>query len=131
MVWIRENTPTTARFMVNTYHWDFASDFVIGIDAGYWLPLLADRATVTSPMTYAVEHATTPDFLADLVAVDQLEGHLTSPQALATLRSQGVTHVYVGAHGGPIVVDELQKSPAFEMIYCNGATYVFRLVKTE
>jgi hypothetical protein len=37
--------------MVNTYHWDFMRDFIIGIDAGFLL-LLANRQTVTMPMTF-------------------------------------------------------------------------------
>jgi len=131
MAWIQEHTPPSARFMVNTYHWDFLPNYVIGFDAGYWLPMLAHRSTVTSPITYSIEHAKTPGFLADLGAVDRLGGHLTSPEALATLRSQGVTHVYVGEHGGPIAVDELLKSSAFELVYRKGAVYVFQMVETE
>ncbi len=128
MAWIRANTPPESRFMVNTYNWDFAPDFVISIDAGYWLPLLAGRATVTAPMTYPIERADSPTFLSDLVALHTVREQLASPEGLAELRRSGVTHVYVGQKGGPIAVDDLMASPAFELVHRDGDAYVFRLM---
>ncbi|MDY7078899.1 MAG: hypothetical protein SXV54_18450 [Chloroflexota bacterium] len=126
MEWIRENTPPSANFMVNTFHWDFLPHFVVGSDAGYWLPLLTGRRTVTAPMIYVFERSASPDLVARLTSLDQLGGHLTSPEALALLRLEGVTHVYVGQRGGPILPDELLNSPAFELEYQHGEAYVFR-----
>ena len=113
--------------MVNTYHWDFMPDFIIGIDAGYWLPLLADRQTVTMPMTFSIERGATPNLLPDLVALDSLNGQLTTPAAVRALRSAGITHVFVGAKGGNIDVEALLASPAFERLYSDAGSYVFRL----
>lgn len=126
MDWIQSNTPPSAYFIVNTFSWDFLPTYVIGSDAGYWLPLLADRRTVTVPMTYPIERASVDDLVDRLLALDCLEGHLTSPEALALLRREGITHVYIGQRGGPIVVDELLKSPAFDLEYQKGSAYVFR-----
>ncbi len=125
--WIRANTPESARFMVNTYHWDFMRDFIIGIDAGYWLPLLANRQTVTMPMTFSIERGATPDLLPQLIALDSLNGQLTTPAAVAALRSAGITHVFVGAKGGNIDVQALLTSPEFEQLYSDAGSYVFRL----
>ena len=127
MEWIRTNTPASARFMVNTFHFDFADDYVIGSDAGYWLPLLAGRAAITAPMIYTAERAESPDFLERLVAFDRLQGNLTSPEALALLQREGITHVYVGQRSGSIAVEELLKSPNFKLVYQNGAAYVFEV----
>ncbi|MGD2178270.1 MAG: hypothetical protein PVG71_10655 [Anaerolineae bacterium] len=125
--WIRSNTPESSYFMVNTHSWDFLPDYVIGSDAGYWLPLLADRGTITLPMTYAHERSDVPGLTERLVTLHRLRGHLTSPEAIALLRREGITHVYVGQRGGPIVVDELTQSPAFDLSYRNGSAYVFQL----
>lgn len=125
--WVRDNTPPSARFMVNTYHWDFMRDFIIGIDAGYWLPLLAGRQTVTMPMTFSIERGATPDLLPQLIALDSLNGQLATPDAVAALRSAGITHVFVGAKGGNIDAQALLASPAFEKLYSDAGSYVFRL----
>jgi hypothetical protein len=127
MDWIRSNTPELSTFMVNTYSWDFLPDYVIGSDAGYWLPLLAKRQTVTLPMTYPHERSDVLSLTERLVTLHRLQGQLTSPEAIALLRRAGVTHVYVGQRGGPIVVDELAQSAAFDLRYRNESAYVFEL----
>jgi hypothetical protein len=129
MAWIREHAPSDALFMVNTYNWDFSPDLVIGPDAGYWLPLLAGRSTVTAPMTYPIERADSADFLSQLVSLHAVRDRLASPEGLAELRQAGVTHVYVGQKGGPIGVDDLLASPAFELVHRSGDAYVFRLIE--
>ena len=127
MAWIRENTTTSAYFMVNTFSWDFAPDYVIGSDAGYWLPLLTGRRTVTLPMTYPLERSSTPDLAQNLAALHQLGGDLASPEAVALLRREGITHVYVGHRGGPIAAEDLLASPTFDLRYRHGKAYVFRV----
>jgi hypothetical protein len=63
--------------------------------------------------------------------LDQLGGHLTSPEALALLQRAGITHVYAGQRGGPIVVEELLRSPAFVLDYQQDAIYVFRFLGAQ
>jgi hypothetical protein len=126
MEWIRENTPVSSNFMVNTHHWDFLPEFVFGSDAGYWLPLLSGRKTITSPIIYAIERSTIPDFIERITTLDQLAGHLTTPEALDLLERRGITHVYVGQRGGPIVVEELLNSLDYKLLYKNDSVHVFR-----
>jgi hypothetical protein len=126
--WIQSHTPVSSYFMVNTFHWDFLPTFVIGPDAGYWLPLLAGRRTVTAPMIYSNERSSSPDFADRLAALDRLGGNLTSPEALALLRREGITHVYIGQRGGLISAEELIKSPHFKLVYKNNAVHVFEIV---
>ncbi len=128
MEWIRAHTPVSARFMVNVFHINFAANYVLGMDAGYWLPLLTDRAAIAEPMTYPSEHAASPDFLNRLVALDHLGGKLTSPPALALLHREGITYVYLGQRGGPISAAELMNSPNFKLVYQNKTVYVFEVV---
>ncbi len=128
--WIQANTLPSARFMVNTFHWDFLPHYITGSDAGYWLPVLADRRTVLPPLFYTSERASEPDLVERLVTLDRLGGHLASPEALAALQREEVTHVYVGQRGGPIAVSELLNSPAYALEYQSGSVYVFRLLNT-
>lgn len=126
--WVAENTPGDALFMVNTYTFDFAPQFVIGSDAGGWLPVLAKRRAVTAPMTFSIERNLYENYPARLQELALLGGDLTTPAALAALRAAGVTHVFVGQRGGPIQVDKLLASPAYALEFHAGADYVFRLL---
>lgn len=125
--WIKSNTPDSARFMVNLFHFGFNERSISGSDAGYWLPLLAKRQTVVLPLSFTIERADAPDTMARLIALDRLGGQLATPQSLDILRQNGVTHVFVGARGGPIVIDEMLRSPAFMLEYQSGSAYVFRV----
>jgi hypothetical protein len=127
MAWIRANTPPEARFLVNSFKIYSSENYVTGSDAGYWLPLLGERAASVPPMIYPSEHAATPDFLEHVMAVSNLGGQLTSPQAIAVLRREGITHVFVGQRGGAIVVADLLNSPYFKPVYQNGGAYIFEL----
>jgi hypothetical protein len=127
MTWVKTHTPAGAYFMVNTFAWDFLPHFIVGSDAGYWLPVLAHRATVTAPMTYPFERLAKPDFLDQLNQLHAWQGHLTSPEAIAQLRSLGVTHVYVGSRGGVIQTAELLQSSAYTLVYQAGRSSVFQL----
>ncbi|MBI5303099.1 MAG: hypothetical protein HY868_13270 [Chloroflexi bacterium] len=42
MTWIRANTPTDARILVNTFQW--YGDYVVPADGGAWIPYFAQRA---------------------------------------------------------------------------------------
>ena len=124
--WIRENTPETAYFMVNLFHFPFSADLIVGSDGGYWLPLTTGRSTVSIPMSYMPEKFRTPDGINRLKALDQLNGHLCTPDAIRLLRKEGVTHVYIGSHGGNILPEELLTCAPYVLEYNLNSTYVFR-----
>ncbi len=130
MKWITANTPASARFIVNVFHVHFEENYITGEDTGYWLPLLANRAVFVPPLIYPLERAASPDFADRLVALSRAQDHLTTPDALALLRRESITHVYLGAKGTHISAAELLKSPDFKLVYQNQATQVFELVGT-
>jgi len=57
MQWIRENVPENALFLVDAVEFDWSPGWMVGIDAGYWIPLLTRRVTVLPPMIYSIEWA--------------------------------------------------------------------------
>lgn len=131
VAWVRAHTPPGARFMVNTFRFDFLPDYVLGGDAGSWLPVLAERAAVTAPMTYAAERVRWPDYSTRINALADLGGNLATPEAVARLRQEGVTHVYLGARGGPLSLDALLASPDYELVYQHGPVAIFQLRPVE
>lgn len=127
MAWIRENTPPEARFLANSF-FAFGDYVIVGSDAGWWLPLLAGRSNTVPPATYSMEAADPPDYREQVNAVARqvAEGDLDDPQMVAFLQSQGITHVYVGRVGGPLLVPEiLRRSPYYELIYEAGGVLIF------
>ncbi|OGO48802.1 MAG: hypothetical protein A2Z30_07710 [Chloroflexi bacterium RBG_16_64_43] len=128
MRWIAQATPPEAKFAVTTYNFLFAPRFVIGIDAGYWIPLLAHRNTMTVPMTYPEERATRPDLADSLVNLHALGGHLATDEAVAFLRAQGVNYVFNGSNGWLINTAELDASPHYDLVYNEGRVAVYKLL---
>ncbi len=129
IAWSRAHLPSDAKLLANTFvlHWN--PDFVAPTDAGYFLPLLANRQTTLLPMVYPAERGIPPgvvdrmEAIARATAVDP-----TSPEALALLHEAGVTHVYLGVRRGPIPEYRLANSPVFRRAYQDGGVSIYELL---
>jgi len=147
MVWIRENVPADARFVVNTFP-AYAGTLIAGTDGGWWIPLLTRRNTTLPPMTYGSEKFERDDFYRKTNGLtEKLRGRalpdgrpvtvtLTTQENVQLLRNDGVTHIYIGANAipGPESVDHidanaLRQSNAFRLIYDNDGVSIFELVE--
>jgi hypothetical protein len=124
MSWIRANTPADARFVVNGYQW--SKGIWAGSDAGYWLPVLADRPTTLPPLFYA----TGPSGAATAVnaTASQIEAGGADPSHLFNAaKLAGARFVYVGTQGGPIDPYALAEDPRFRLLYRAGGAWVFEV----
>jgi hypothetical protein len=147
MQWIRENTPADARFVINTFP-AYAGTLAAGTDAGWWIPLLAQRATTLPPLTYGSEQGERPRYHQDVNAlIKKLRGRdltdatpqnvdLSRPVALKTLDSNAIGYVYIGAHPYPghafadwIDPDKLRASPFFRLVYERDGVEIFQFLK--
>ncbi len=138
MAWIRTHTPEKARFLVNGFM-IYNGHSIVGSDAGWWIPLLAQREN-TMPPQYALlnERETWVGYgqrMMDLVA-GLRQAPLSTPDGLAVACGEGVTHVYIGQVEGQVGVpppqplftaDELVSDPEFEMLYHQDKVWVFAL----
>jgi hypothetical protein len=109
---------------------------VVGVDAGWWIPLLAGREN-TLPPQYALltERPSSPGYSQRVVAlVKTLEQtSLNSPLGIKTLTEWGITHVYIGQRQGPFSGWPAQLesspmepgSPPFQMVYRQDRTVIF------
>jgi hypothetical protein len=124
--WIETHTPTDAHFLVNTRPWQ--GELRAGTDGGYWLPLLAGRDTTLPCVFY---YHGTPAYRQSINAlaraVEQAED-VDDAQLLGRLADAGVTHVYVGAKGGPLEPHKLEPSSHYERIYATGPAHVYKFV---
>jgi Family of unknown function (DUF6541) len=130
MAWIRDNTPASARFLVNS-SFGYGDSVTIGSDAGWWIPLLTGRANTAPPMTYGTEASFVSDYLTrvnDLLYAVQSSA-IDDPATAQLLRQNGITHVYVGEKGGDLLdVERLRASPLYRLIYQQGQVYIFEIV---
>lgn len=128
--WIRENVPPDARFAVNTRRW-LGSTYA-GTDAGYWIPILSERASILPASLYI-----TAVPRAQAVQMNQLFEwwshlqNLDDPNARAQLRAIGVTHVYLGTHGGHLLPENFHNRPYLMPLYDQGGVQIYQLEQIE
>ena len=126
LAWIRAETPASARFAVNAWAWTPGT--YAGSDGGYWIPVLADRASILPPLIYST---TLPPAAVD-AANDVLAGldgatNLDDPALQAQLRAAGVTHLYLGARGGSLRADELDTRAYARLLYREDGVSIYAL----
>jgi hypothetical protein len=116
--WLRASTPPDARVAVRTVIFPWAPDYVVGIDAGYWLPLLAGRATTVLPMLYPGERGADPAATGAMVAVARaLRDAPAAPETARLLRALGIGYVYDSGRPAAPALDGILASPAYRLVY--------------
>ncbi|HZS03142.1 MAG TPA: DUF6541 family protein [Chloroflexota bacterium] len=127
--WLRAHSPSDARVAVSAMIVPWAPDYVVGIDGGYWLPLLASRATTVLPMLYPGERGADPQAVARMVAVTRaLRDAPADPATAALLRSQGVGYVYHSGRSPVPALEGLAANPALRLVYDQGGVRIWAVV---
>jgi hypothetical protein len=136
MAWIRTNTPPEAKFLVNGF-FAYGGSTAVGADAGWWIPLLVGRENTIPPLVYSAETPISANYLRgvnDLLAQLQA-GELSTPEGLALLEQNGVTHIYIGQQeghiwnaGDPLLKAEaLLGAPFYEPVYHEDKVWIFKV----
>lgn len=147
MEWIRDHTSPNARFAVNSFP-AYGGTLAAGTDAGWWIPLLAHRATILPPLNYGGEKGEQPGYdLGVNALIKKLRGRpltdqaplsvdLTRPVALKTLDANQVDYVYSGAHPypGPDAADridtaKLRASRFFRLVYERDGVEIYQFLR--
>ncbi|OGO05724.1 MAG: hypothetical protein A2Y73_07220, partial [Chloroflexi bacterium RBG_13_56_8] len=126
MRWIAENTPPGARFLINSAVWQ--GDYHRGTDGGWWIPLLAHREVTLPCVQCFGDSISYRQEVADFARLVEETESPDDPAFLERLTKEGVTHVYVGAHGGPLMPPELDASPHYRSSYSYGPVRVYEFV---
>lgn len=133
--WIEARTPEDASFLVDGF-FAYGGSLVAGSDAGWWLPVIAERETSLPPLTYGSERSSDGNLRTQVDEVYRrvTEHGVTHPQTLALLRSRGYDYVYVGQqHGGvnspgpSLSVDAMLESPHFQPVYHRDRVWIFHI----
>jgi hypothetical protein len=134
--WISENTPEDARFLVNSFP-AYGDSLIAGADAGWWIPLLANRQTSLPPLSYGSEQGSRPDFhpWIKLPTFLIFEKGITHPEVLELLSERDLDYVYIGQQRGrinnpnPFLDPEiLLEDPNFELLYHQDGVWIFRIL---
>jgi hypothetical protein len=132
--WIETHTPTDARFLVQGFQYHQTA---AGSDAGWWLPLLAEREN-TIPPQYAQfnESPQPPDFTKRVVELyaSLRENPISYPESINLLCDWGITHIYNGQGqgmvGGPPLyhpAEMREETSLFTQIYHQDRVSIFTL----
>jgi hypothetical protein len=127
MSWIAENAPTDAVFVINTRHWQLGT--YTGTDGGYWIPHLTGRRTLLPDLSYSYGDA---DYVQRIGEMARLVSEVESaddPDFVRLLEREQVTHIYVGAKGGPLKPQMFLSSERYRTVYITGAVWVFAVVR--
>jgi hypothetical protein len=126
--WIAAETPADARFLVSTAHWHLGT--FRGLDGGYWLPVLANRATSMPAALYPYGD---PAYVTEVsaVAATAAKGDALSPAELTGLmRRAGTDWVYSGptaaTTAGAFSPERLRRQPDLVEVYGRDGVSVFR-----
>lgn len=136
--WIKNNTPPNAVFLVNSF-FAYGDTLIAGDDAGWWLPLLANRQTTLPPLTYGSEAGPKLDYIFRIneLTADINSKGVTDPDVMALLAERGVDYVYVGQQEGrvnnngitTINPDDLISSSSFRLVYHQDRVWVFEVLQ--
>jgi hypothetical protein len=137
MTWIRDNSPTDANFLVNSF-FAFYNSVVAGSDGGWWIPLLADRQTSLPPLTYGFEEgvgSATTQTANNLSREIQTKG-ISNPEIVSLLLQKGIKYLYIGQrqgsinYSGPQVLDPkiINSLPNFKEIYHQDRVWIFEVI---
>jgi hypothetical protein len=125
--WVRDSTPSDALFLINGYLW--GENIWAGTDAGYWLPVMAQRRTSLPPLFYATGPAA-EKAKVDQIAADVSQSEGDPAKIAAEARAIGATFVFVGSRGGVIDPGRLVQSSDFRQVFRAGGAWVFEVTGT-
>lgn len=122
--WVDAHLPADATVAVNSWQW--LGTTWAGSDGGAWLLPLTGRRSTTPPADYIYD----PELAVTVANFNQAAqevGDWSAPAAARWLRSQGVTHIFVGQRGGFFDPAALARNPALRMDYALDGVFVFSL----
>jgi hypothetical protein len=130
MDWIAQNVGDDALILVKSIQVPWSPGWVVGIDSGYWIPLLAHRAVTVPPMIYPMEWGRPVELASGVGA--SLESQTIGVQGTSRLGeildSYGITHVFVGSQQDPMQA-QLTQEARLRPIYRQDGIWLFEVVR--
>ncbi len=137
--WIKHHTPVDSIFLVNSF-FAYDNNLIVGSDAGWWLPLTAERRTTLPPLTYGIEKGSDEQYRAwvNYLSAIILEKGISHPEVLQEMLEREVDYLYIGQQQGlvntekPLLnIDQLLADTHFEVAYHQDRVWIFKFLGAE
>jgi len=130
--WINENTPKEAKFLVNGFL-AYENNFVVGSDAGWWLPFYTQRKGAIPPLNYF--HEKMPPEISNKSLVEMVASIKNSGGKPFALREAlchfGITHVFLGDKRGTVGYGETELIPESWLKENSDFTLLFQVKRSQ
>ena len=123
--WLDTHLPANAVIAVNGWNW--LSSLWAGSDGGAWILPVTGRQTTLPPNDYAYGSAAYQKTIAAFNRQLAQSTDATTPAFQSLLHAAGVTHIFIGARGGPLKPEMFVGSPYYQLLYTNGADWIFKV----
>ncbi len=123
LAWASEHTSSDARVLINAAPW--LNQAYRGTDAGWWLTPLIGRWTSTPPSIYDYG---SPAYVADVAERSAQVAALQASEEQKVdeiVRRNDITHIFIGAKGGPLKPDMFWGRPGYEAVYDQNGVTIF------
>ncbi|MFC2023349.1 hypothetical protein ACFLT5_01275 [Chloroflexota bacterium] len=129
--WIESNVPENALLLVDSIQFSYAPGWVVGVDTGLWLPLLAHRSTTVPPMIYSIEWGKPGELANNLEATQQyLASRNTGAPSLRDIITKfGITHLFTGPHTWSLIPSELEQEAKLNRVFHQDRLWLFCAVR--
>ncbi len=126
MEWIAMNTPKDAKFLINSYSWQYG--IYAGSDGGYWIPALTGRKASLPSLLYALGK---PDYVTTEASsmAKVSSGALSDEDMRDFLRANKIDYVYIGYRGGVLKPSQFVDKPGYREVYKGEGVWIFRVEK--
>jgi len=122
IAWVEANLPDEAVIAVNSWLW--LGQTWAGSDGGAWLVQMTGLRTTTPPADYVYNRLLSTQVRSWNQQMTEREDW-ASEAAAAWLRSQGITHLFVGQKGGFLDPSTLLRNPELTLLYNDDGVFVF------
>ncbi len=125
IAWVDAHLPIDAKIAVSSWKW-------LGVtwaaqDGGAWLLPLTQRRVTIPPADYIYAAQLEREVRAFNVAASAVEDW-SADSALALLREQQVTHIYIGARGGFLLPDKLLQHDDIQLRFAQDGVFILELL---
>jgi hypothetical protein len=138
--WVQTHTPPGARFLIRSFP-AFADSVIVGVDGGWWLPVLAKRQVSAPPINFNNEQGERPDFRTWTIELWQMirEEGIDDAGVRAELGERGYQYIYLGPQTGPgpdpwgygLSVEHLLVDPSVSLVYAQDRVWIFHLASDQ
>jgi len=133
--WIKMHIPENGYFLVNSFL-AFSNTTVVGSDAGWWIPVLANRNTTLPPINYVFEKNVYKEYPQDLKNFITImnEHSWDLDQTIELIKAKNISYVYIGQQRGNVnfsgsILDpiKLMTSSFYKLVYHQDWVWIFKV----